>query len=60
MPRGITTTLAAVVVLSMAAWGPAPAASQPAASVGVTDAGRELSVTSRLQDRREVAAGTRA
>jgi len=56
MPRGITAVLSVgVVVLSLATGGQALARSHPQGQ-----AASELSVTSRLADRREVAAGTRA
>ena len=57
------TRLALVLLASLAAvMGTAlPAAGRPAhAQATVSRAGSELSTTSRLQDRREVAAGTRA
>jgi hypothetical protein len=49
-----------VVVLSMSVWGQASASPTRHAAAGSPAAGHELSTTSRLQDRREVAAGTRA
>ncbi|HET7277452.1 MAG TPA: hypothetical protein VFJ22_05185 [Dermatophilaceae bacterium] len=60
MPRGFATAVSAVAVMGMTAWGQASASSQPLGSSVATASGSELSVTSRLQDRREVAAGTRA
>jgi len=56
MPRGITAVLSvAVVVLSLSTGRQAAAHSHPHGQ-----SASELSVTSRLADRREVAAGTRA
>jgi hypothetical protein len=49
-----------VVVLSMSIWGQASAATPAVAQAGGGSGGAELSVTSRLQDRREAASGTRA
>ena len=49
-----------VVVLSISLAGPAVAGSRAGPQVGARAASPELSTTSRLQDRREVAAGTRA
>jgi hypothetical protein len=49
-----------VVVLSISLAGPAVAGSRAGPQVGAPAASPELSTTSRLQDRREVAAGTRA
>ena len=60
MPRGFATAVSAVAVMGMTAWGQASASSQPLSGSVATASGSELSVTSRLQDRREVAAGTRA
>jgi hypothetical protein len=51
---------AVVLVLSMSIWGQASATPTSRAQAGSAMAGHELSVTSRLQDRREVSAGTRA
>ena len=48
-----------VVVLSMT-WGQVFASAEPAAQAEARVASPELSTASRLQDRREVAAGTRA
>jgi hypothetical protein len=67
--RFMTALSVAVVVLSLSAWGQVFASSGPGAQAmaraaavpSVSLAGTpELSTTSRLQDRREVAAGTRA
>ena len=61
MSRRFVAVLPAVVlVLSMSIWGQASATPTSRAQAGSAAAGHELSVTSRLQDRREVAAGTRA
>ena len=70
MSRRFMTALSVVaVVLSLSVWGQAFAGSEPAAQAraraaaapAISLAGTpELSTTSRLQDRREVAAGTRA
>ena len=61
MSRRVIGLLSAVVVaVSMSLWGSAYAAPQRAAQSGSTAASSELSVTTRLADRREVAAGTRA
>jgi hypothetical protein len=61
MPRRSIAMLSVVVVVSsLSTWGQATAGSQPRAQAGSAAAGSELSVTSRLPDRREVAAGTRA
>ena len=49
-----------VVVLGISLAGPAVAGSRAGPQVGAGAASPELSTTSRLQDRREVAAGTRA
>ena len=49
-----------VVVLSISLAGPAVAGSRAGPQVGAGAASPELSTTSRLQDRREVAAGTRS
>ena len=49
-----------VVVLSVAIGGRAAASAAPGVQAGAQAVTPELSVTSRLQDRREVAAGTRA
>jgi hypothetical protein len=51
---------AVVVVLSMSAWGQASASPAHRARVATAAAGHELSTDTRLADRREVAAGTRA
>ena len=60
MPRRSVTVLSvAVVALSMSIWCRASAQPQPAAQSS-SGAAPELSVTTRLPDRREVAAGTRA
>jgi hypothetical protein len=58
--RRIGLLSAVVVTVSMSLWGPAYAAPQQAGQSGSTAASTELSVTTRLADRREVAAGTRA
>lgn len=69
MSRRLMTALAGVVVmLSMLAGGQVLASARPGAQTGARAAAAagtlpstpEVSVTSRLQDRREVAAGTRA
>jgi hypothetical protein len=54
--RFVATFSVVVVVLSMSIWGQASAATPAVTQTG----GTELSVTSRLQDRREAASGTRA
>jgi hypothetical protein len=60
MSRRFVAVLPAVVlVLSMSIWGQA-SASPTRAQAGSAAVGHELSTTSQLQDRREVAAGTRA
>ncbi|MDT4933395.1 MAG: hypothetical protein QOK11_1287 [Pseudonocardiales bacterium] len=62
MPRPVVAVLsAAVLALSMSAWRQA-GASPPARTVAASSSayGPELPVSTRLQDRREVAAGTRA
>ena len=58
--RVFTTLSAAGVVLSISMLGQPAAGSQAAAKPAGLAAGPELSGTSRLADRREVAAGTRA
>jgi hypothetical protein len=64
--RRFRAVLSVVVVLGLSIWGQvfaagAHAAARAAAASATTAAGTpELSTTSRLQDRREVAAGTRA
>ena len=55
-----TALPAVVVVLGITVWGQPLANSEPRTHAGSGAAPAELSVTSRLQDRREVAAGTRA
>ena len=67
MSRRFRIVLSVVVVLSLSIWGQVFASFGPAAQAGaraasaVSSAGTpELSASSRLQDRREVAAGTRA
>ena len=69
MSRRFRTALSVVVVLSVSIWGQVFASSEPGAQAGaraaaapaISSAGTpELSTSSRLQDRREVAAGTRA
>src|SRR6202521_1256521 len=61
MCRRFMTALSVVVsVLSTSIWGQVSASSEPDAQAGPRAANAELSTTSRLQDRREVAAGTRA
>ena len=69
MSRRFRTMLSVVVVLSLSIWGQvfagfgpvAQAGARAAAASAVPSAGTpELSTNSRLQDRREVAAGTRA
>ncbi len=59
MSRRFMTALSVVAVL-LTIGGQMAASAQPAARAGVQAATPELSTTSRLQDRREVAAGTRA
>src|SRR5574341_1902913 len=59
MSRRFMTALSVVIVL-LSIGGQMVASAQPAARAGVQAATPELSTTSRLQDRREVAAGTRA
>ena len=59
-PRFAAVLSTAALVLGMASWGQVSAASAPGAQPGSSAAGSELSTTTRLQDRREVAAGTRA
>jgi len=61
--RFVPIVCAAAVVFTMATWGQSSASSaRGTAAAGPTSSasGRELSVTTRLADRREVAAGTRA
>src|SRR3954452_5089138 len=61
--RFVPIVCAAAVVFTMATWGQSSASSaRGTAAAGPTSSasGRELSVTPRLADRREVAAGTRA
>src|SRR6266540_3820113 len=58
--RFMTTLSVVVVVLSISMWGGVAVSAQPAAQTGARAAAPELSTTDRLQDRREVAAGTRA
>jgi hypothetical protein len=53
-------TALSVVVVLLSIGGQMVASAQPAALAGAQAATPELSTTSRLQDRREVAAGTRA
>jgi hypothetical protein len=61
MSRRFVAVLPAVVlVMGMSVWGQASASPTARAAAGSAAAGQELSTTSRLQDRREVAAGTRA
>ena len=64
MAPSVRTALALAVVLGATAAGPAAAASSAtgtrAGGVPVSTSSRELSVSTRLSDRREVAAGTRA
>src|SRR5713101_846282 len=69
MSRRFRTALSVVVVLSMSIWGQVFSSSEPGAQAGaraaaapaISSAGTpQLSTSSRLQDRREVAAGTRA
>jgi hypothetical protein len=56
--RSFTVLCVVVVAASVSIWG--QAAATPHATTAAQAAASELSVTSRLQDRREVAAGTRA
>ena len=58
--RLIAVLSVVVVVLSIAIGGQAAASAAPGVRAGAQAATPELSETSRLQDRREVAAGTRA
>src|SRR3954464_16084218 len=61
--RFVPIVCAAAVVFTVATWGQSSASSaRGTAAAGPTSSasGRELSVTTRLADRREVAAGTRA
>ena len=60
MPRGFAAAVSAAAVMGMTVWGQSSASSQPLTGQAAAASGSELSVTSRLQDRREVAAGTRA
>jgi hypothetical protein len=61
MSRRFVAVLPAVVlVLSMSLWGQASASPTARARGGSASASHELSTTTQLQDRREVAAGTRA
>jgi hypothetical protein len=57
--RFMATLSVVVVVLSMSIWSQASAATPAAAQAG-SGSSAELSVTSRLQDRREASSGTRA
>jgi hypothetical protein len=56
----MATLSVVAVVLSMSIWSQASAATPVVAQTGTQSGGAELSVTSRLQDRREAASGTRA
>jgi hypothetical protein len=56
----MATLSVVVVVLSMSIWSQASAATPAVAQAGSGSGASELSVTSRLQDRREAASGTRA
>ena len=58
--RTVTILSVVAVAASLTMWGQATANAQPTTRAGSQTAGSELSVTSRLPDRREVAAGTRA
>ncbi len=58
--RFMATFSVVVVVLSMSIWSQASAATPAVAQAGSGSGTSELSVTSRLQDRREAASGTRA
>jgi hypothetical protein len=60
MPRGFAAAVSAAAVMGMTVCGQSSASSQPLTGQAAAASGSELSVTSRLQDRREVAAGTRA
>lgn len=58
--RLIVVLPAAALVLGAAGWGQVSVASAPGAQPGASASASEQSTTTRLQDRREVAAGTRA
>ena len=58
--RFVAAVSAVVVTASLSVWGQGVASSLPAAGKAAASATPELSTTDRLQDRREVAAGTRA
>ena len=58
--RSVTILSVVAVAASLTMWGQAVANARPTTPATSQAAGSELSVTSRLQDRREVAAGTRA
>ena len=58
--RLIVVLPAAALVLGAAGWGQVSVASAPGAQPASSATASELSTTTRLQDRREVAAGTRA
>ena len=60
MSGRLITVSSMVAVLSMSIWGQVFASAAPGAQAGAGAAAAELSKTTRLQDRREVAAGTRA
>ncbi len=60
MSHRFMTALSVAAVLVLSIGGQAGASARPGAQAGVQAASPELSTTSRLQDRREVAAGTRA
>jgi hypothetical protein len=60
MSRRLMTVLSVVAVVLGMTWGPAVASAESTPQEEARAAPPELSTTSRLQDRREVAAGTRA
>jgi hypothetical protein len=58
--RSVTVLSVVAVAASLTMWGQASANARPTTRAASQAAQSELSVTSRLQDRREVAAGKRA
>jgi hypothetical protein len=58
--RFVAAASAIVVAASLSVWGQGIASALPAAGTAAASATPELSATTRLADRREVAAGTRA
>lgn len=60
MSGRLVTVLSMLAELSMSIWGQVFASAAPSAQAGGRAAAAELSTTTRLQDRREVAAGTLA